>query len=396
MQVIQNVARRYGLVCLLHEKPFAGVNGSGKHNNWSMGTDTGHNLLEPGDTPSENLSFLFFCAAVIQAVNKHQGLLRATVANIGQDHRLGANEAPPAIISIFLGGELEKVFETLAAGEGDPNTPGQSLDLGAEVLPDLPLHGGDRNRTSPFAFTGNKFEFRALGSSMSLAFTNTVLNTIVAEAIDDLAAKLEALGTGDLKAAVEQVVAESYRENSQICFDGDGYSQEWQEEAEKRGLKNLRTTPDALPEVISETTVETFGNYDVLDKRELEARFDVWVEQYAMEANIEAETAADIARTQIIPAVARHLTMLDDADADALEKEARGLFDELVENTMALEAVNMYPDGIDHEGLDLAVYARDEQLAKMHEVRVVADRLERIVADDLWPLPKYSEMLFIK
>jgi glutamine synthetase len=231
---------------------------------------------------------------------------------------------------------------------------------------------------------------------MSLAFTNTVLNTIVAEAIDDLAAKLEALGTGDLKAAVEQVVAESYRENSQICFDGDGYSQEWQDEAEKRGLKNLRTTPDALPEVISETTVETFGNYDVLDKRELEARFDVWVEQYAMEANIEAETAADIARTQIIPAVARHLTMLDDADADALEKEARGLFDELVENTMALEAVNMYPDGIDHEGLDLAVYARDEQLAKMHEVRVVADRLERIVADDLWPLPKYSEMLFIK
>ena len=396
MQVIQNVARRYGLVCLLHEKPFAGVNGSGKHNNWSMGTDTGHNLLEPGDTPAENLSFLFFCAAVIQAVNKHQGLLRATVANIGQDHRLGANEAPPAIISIFLGGELEKVFDTMAAGEGDPHTPGELLDLGAEVLPDLPLHGGDRNRTSPFAFTGNKFEFRALGSSMSLAFANTVLNTIVAEAIDDLAAKLEEFGTDDLKAAVEHVVAESYRENSRICFDGDGYSQEWQDEAEKRGLKNLRTTPDALPEVISDTTVETFDRYSVLDKRELEARFDVWVEQYAMEANIEAETAADIARTQIIPAVARYITMLDDADADALEKEARGLFDDLVEKTMALEAVNMYPDGIDAEGLDLAIYARDEQLAKMHDVRVVADKLERIVADDLWPLPKYSEMLFIK
>ena len=210
MQIMQSVARKYGLVCLLHEKPFAGVNGSGKHNNWSMGTDTGHNLLDPGDTPAENLSFLFFCAAVMQAVNKHQGLLRATVANIGQDHRLGANEAPPAIISIFLGGELEKVFDTIAAGEGDPHTPDEMLEFGAEVLPDVPRHGGDRNRTSPFAFTGNKFEFRALGSSMSLAFTNTVLNTIVAEAIDELAGKLEASDAGDLAAKVFEVVADSY------------------------------------------------------------------------------------------------------------------------------------------------------------------------------------------
>ena len=204
MQVMQNVARRYGLVCLLHEKPFAGVNGSGKHNNWSMSTDTGHNLMEPGDTPAENFSFLFFCAAVIQAVNKHQGLLRASVASIGQDHRLGANEAPPAIISIFLGGELDKVFETLEAGAGDPNTPGSFLELGASVLPKLPMHGGDRNRTSPFAFTGNKFEFRAVGSSASLAFPNTVLNTIVAEAVDDLAAKLKAKidGGTDLNDAI--------------------------------------------------------------------------------------------------------------------------------------------------------------------------------------------------
>ncbi|HNC05541.1 MAG TPA: glutamine synthetase III, partial [Solirubrobacterales bacterium] len=307
MQVLQNKARKYGLVCLLHEKPFAGVNGSGKHNNWSMGTDTGHNLLDPGDTPAENLSFLFFCAAVIQAVNKHQGLMRATVANIGQDHRLGANEAPPAIISIFLGGELEKVFETMAAGEGDPNTPDEVLDLGAEVLPDLPMDGGDRNRTSPFAFTGNKFEFRALGSSMSLAFTNTVLNTIVAEAIDDLAGKMETAEGDDLAAKVIKVVTDSYVENRRIIFGGDGYSEEWQQEAEKRGLKNLRTTPDALPEVIAPSTVEVFGAYNVLSERELEARFEVWVEQYAMNANIEAETAATIARTQIIPAVARHL-----------------------------------------------------------------------------------------
>ena len=212
MQMMQSVARRYGLVCLLHEKPFAGVNGSGKHNNWSMGTDTGHNLIDPGDTPAENTSFLFFCAAVIQAVNKHQGLMRAAVANIGQDHRLGANEAPPAIISIFLGGELEKVFDTLVAGEGDPNTPGSFLELGASVLPRLPMHGGDRNRTSPFAFTGNKFEFRALGSSMSLAFPNTVLNTIVAEAIDDLAGKLKEKldGGAELGAAVSEVVRDAY------------------------------------------------------------------------------------------------------------------------------------------------------------------------------------------
>ena len=205
MQVLQRVARKYGLVCLLHEKPFAGVNGSGKHNNWSMSTDTGHNLLEPGDTPADNLSFLFFCAAVIQAVDKHQGLLRASVANIGQDHRLGANEAPPAIISIFLGGELEKVFEAIASGEGDPHTPAAVLGLGTPVLPPLPMHGGDRNRTSPFAFTGNKFEFRALGSSMSLAFPNTVLNTIVAEAIDELSDKLEAQG-GDRDEALTEVV----------------------------------------------------------------------------------------------------------------------------------------------------------------------------------------------
>ena len=196
MQVMKRVARKYGLVCLLHEKPFAGVNGSGKHNNWSMGTDTGHNLLEPGATPAENVNFLFFCAAVIKAVNKHQGLLRASVANIGQDHRLGANEAPPAIISIFLGADLEKVFEALESGEGDGNTPAASLGLGASVLPPLPMHGGDRNRTSPFAFTGNKFEFRALGSSMSLAFPNTVLNTIVAEAIDEMCDQLEASGNG--------------------------------------------------------------------------------------------------------------------------------------------------------------------------------------------------------
>src|SRR6201994_2054457 len=304
MQMLQNVARKYGLVCLLHEKPFAGVNGSGKHNNWSMGTDTGSNLLEPGDTPSENAQFLFFCAAVIQAVNKHQALLRASVANVGQDHRLGANEAPPAIISIFLGAELEKVFDAISTGEGDPNTPASFLNLGSSVLPPLPLDGGDRNRTSPFAFTGNKFEFRALGSSMSLAFPNTVLNTIAAEAIDDLAVKLKEKldGGSTMPEAVMEIVKDSYLANKVVCFNGDGYSEEWHDEAERRGLKNLKTTPDALPEVIADSTVKAFEEYNVLSKRELESRYDVWLEQYAIRANIEAEETFSIGQTLILPA----------------------------------------------------------------------------------------------
>ena len=396
MRVLENVARRYGLVCLLHEKPFAGVNGSGKHNNWSMGTDTGSNLLEPGDTPADNVHFLFFCAAVIQAVNKHQGLLRASAADIGQDHRLGANEAPPAIISIFLGSELIRVFEAIATGEGDPHTPASFLDLGATVLPPLPKHGGDRNRTSPFAFTGNKFEFRALGSSMSLAFPNTVLNTIVAEAIDELADKLEAKTSGGMDAAeaVIEVVKDSYSANKAICFDGDNYSEEWHAEAEQRGLKNLRTTPDALLEVIAEGSVEAFEKYSVLSKRELDSRFEVWIEQYALRANIEAETTFSIAKTMILPAAMRHLALIKEAGVAQAAGEVEALVGELISALDALERANAEPTEL--EGLELAIFARDEQLAKSGEVRKAADKLEKIVADDLWPLPKYEEMLFIK
>jgi glutamine synthetase len=396
MRTLENVARRYGLVCLLHEKPFAGINGSGKHNNWSMGTDTGGNLLDPGDTPADNLHFLFFCAAVMQAVNKHQGLLRASAANIGQDHRLGANEAPPAIISIFLGSELVKVFEAIATGEGDPHTPASFLDLGATVLPTLPMHGGDRNRTSPFAFTGNKFEFRALGSSQSLAFPNTVLNTIVAEAIDELADKAGAKADGgmDTEAAVIEAVKESYLANKQICFDGDNYSDEWHTEAERRGLKNLRTTPDALPEMLSDQTVAAFENYGVLSKRELESRFEVAAEQYALRANIEAETTFSIAKTMILPAALRHLTLIGEAGVSALENDLRGRIDELVTTLDRLEAANAAE--VELEGLEGAVHARDKQLAAATAVREAADKLEKVVADDLWPLPKYEEMLFIK
>ena len=394
MQVMQRVARKYGLVCLLHEKPFAGVNGSGKHNNWSMGTDTGTNLLDPGDTPHENINFLFFCAAVIQAVNKHQGLLRASVAGIGQDHRLGANEAPPAIISIFLGAELTKVFEAMASGEGDPHTPGSFLELGAEVLPPLPMHGGDRNRTSPFAFTGNKFEFRTVGSSQSLAFPNTVLNTIVAEAIDELSDELESKGTGDLATAVTEVVKESYIANKQIVFDGDNYDAAWHKEADERGLKNLRNTPAALPEILSEPTVKLFGNYGVLNERELESRYEVWLEQYIIRANIEAETADSIARTMILPAALRYLALSDDAGIAAVTEEATPLVDELVAAIKELDSANQYPEGI--EGMDLAIHARDRQIAAMSGVREAADKLEKVVPDDLWPLPKYAEMLFIR
>jgi glutamine synthetase len=399
MQVMQNVARRYGLVCLLHEKPFAGVNGSGKHNNWSMGTDTGANLLEPGDTPSENLQFLFFCTAVIQAVNAHQALLRASIASPGQDHRLGANEAPPAIISIFLGAELEKVFAAIESGKAQQSKPGSFLGLGTPVLPALPLHGGDRNRTSPFAFTGNKFEFRALGSSQSLALPNTVLNTIVAEAIDDLTGKLKTAlkGTsGNLEKAVARVVKESWTQNKRIVFDGDNYAPEWHAEAKKRGLYNLRSTPDALPWLVDKGTVALFKKYKVLSKRELESRHEVFLEQYAVKINIESETAAAIARTEILPAAVRYLNELKVTGLDELTGEIEPLIKELHYAILKLEDINLKENQDDSTAVKWAAYMHDRVIPAMDDVRDVADRLEALVADDLWPLPKYSEMLFIK
>jgi glutamine synthetase len=399
MQVMQNVARRYGLVCLLHEKPFAGVNGSGKHNNWSMGTDTGANLLEPGDTPAENLQFLFFCTAVIQAVNTHQALLRASIASPGQDHRLGANEAPPAIISIFLGDELEKVFAAILSGKGSQSKPGSFLGLGTPVLPPMPLHGGDRNRTSPFAFTGNKFEFRALGSSMSLALPNTVLNTIVAESIDDLAGKLKTAlksTSGNLEKAIAKVVKDSYAANKQIVFGGDNYSPEWHAEAEKRGLYNLRSTPDALPWLVEKGTIALFKKYKVLSKRELEARHEVFLEQYAVKINIESETAAGIARTGILPAAVRQLNELKLTELPELVGEVEPLVKELHYAILKLEEANLQENQDDKSAPKWAAYMHDKVIPAMDDVRDVADRLEAHVADDLWPLPRYSEMLFIK
>jgi glutamine synthetase len=368
-----------------------------------MGTDTGVNLLDPGDTPHENLLFLFFCAAVIQAVNRHQQLVRASVAYAGQDHRLGANEAPPAIISVFLGAELEKIFKAIESGSGDAATPQSYLSLGASVLPRLPLHGGDRNRTSPFAFTGNKFEFRALGSSMSLAVPNTVLNTIVAEAIDDLADKFEAATSGgaSVEEAVLQVVRTAWTENNAIVFSGDNYSPDWHAEAERRGLANLAQTPDALPWLVDPSTVEVFSRYEVLSERELHSRYEVTLEQYVTTINIEGETAASIARTMLLPAAIRWLSTLQGVSGGPgvarLVEESSALIDQLTERIFALEEANLeHPDDEDEDHLAAAKYVQGTVMPAMAAVREVADKLERIVPDDLWPLPKYSEILFIK
>ena len=335
---------------------------------------------------------------MIQAVNKHQALLRASIASAGQDLRLGANEAPPAIISIFLGAELEKVFTAIASGKVAASKPGSFLGLGTPVLPPLPLHGGDRNRTSPFAFTGNKFEFRALGSSSSPAFPNTVLNTIVAESVDDLSDKLTAAlkkSGATLEKAVTSVVKDVWAANKQIVFDGDGYSEEWHKEAKKRGLANLKTTVDALPWITNKQTVAAFKKYKVLSKRELESREEVFTEQYVITVNIEAETAAAIARTMLLPAAVRYLNELKETGLDELIAEVEPLVKEFHFALVKLEDANLdenHPEDVHKE----AVYMRDTVMLAMDDVRDVADRLEKLVADDLWPLPKYSEMLFIK
>jgi glutamine synthetase len=335
---------------------------------------------------------------VIQAVDKHQGLVRATAAGPGQDHRLGANEAPPAIISIFLGRELQAVYDAIEKGETGSSAPGSLLGLGTPVLPPLPLHGGDRNRTSPFAFTGNKFEFRAIGSTQSVALPNTVLNTIVAEAIDDLAAQLDAAmkAGASLEDALRPVMQKSWAAHKRIVFDGDGYSEEWHQEAQGRGLLNLRTTPEALPYFVAEDTVKVFEHYRVLSERELESRYEVFTEQYAVKINIESETAATIARTLLLPAALRHLTMLKAAGVDELTSETQALVDEFVAAIKELETINLQENQQDEPPAVWANFLRDSVIPVMDRVREVADKLEKIVADDLWPLPKYSEILFIK
>jgi glutamine synthetase len=398
MQGLQKVAGNHGLVALLHEKPFAGINGSGKHNNWSMGTDTGINLLNPGDTPHDNLKFLFFCTAVIAAVNKHQGLLRATVASAGNDHRLGANEAPPAIISIYLGDLLQDIYDQIEQGVATSSKEGGTIDLGSPVLPPLPADAGDRNRTSPFAFTGAKFEFRALGSSQSISDPNIVLNTIVAESIDALTDQLEAaIGSGKaLEEALPPVLTEAYNANKEIVFNGDGYSEEWHAEAEARGLKNLRTTPEALVEWIEPSTVETFSRHKVLSERELHSRYEVYVEQYVIKTNIEAETTYDIAKTMILPAAIKYYNEVQSTGLGM--KLTKGLEEGLASLALAVDELEQANSVESHpvETVADAAYMCETVLPKMLAVREAGDRLERIVPDNLWPLPKYREILFVK
>ncbi len=406
MITLKRVAEKYGMVCLIHEKPFAGVNGSGKHVNFSFGNTTLGNLLEPGDTPHENARFLVFCAAVIRAVDKYASLLRSVIAHAGNDHRLGANEAPPAIISIFLGDQLTDVFEQIKAGGAKSSKAKSTLNIGVDTLPPLPLHSGDRNRTSPFAFTGNKFEFRAVGSSQSIATPLMTLNTIVAESIDYIATRLEADTAGDaskLDGAIQTLLQEIMVEHGRIVFNGDGYSEEWHKEAEERGLPNLKTAVDAIPEFGSEAAVELFKKYNVLSPREVESRLEVKLEQYTMAIAVEAKLTAKIAKTMIFPAAIRYQSELattcanlkavgysfDTHTLDRVTDLVRCLQDSTAELDMALVHES---DSVHEE----AEHALKKLVPAMNVVREYADTLETIVADDLWPLPSYQEMLYIK
>ncbi len=408
MRIMERNARHYGFVCLLHEKPFAGINGSGKHLNWSFGTSD-RNLMDPGDTPHDNLIFLFFCTAVMSAVDKHQDLLLACVSSAGNDHRLGANEAPPAIISVFLGSQLGEIFEQLeASGRAEKGDHGGLLGLGTNVLPDLPRHAGDRNRTSPFAFTGNKFEFRALGSSSSISLPATILNTIVAEAIDQWTDVLEPIvGIGkSLEEALWVLLSNEIPSFKRIIFNGDNYSAEWVEEAARRGLINSGSTVEALPTFAAKKNLDLFERYGVMSHRELEARLEVFTEQYFIKINIEGETTAYIARCQILPAVVSYLNQLTTARHGASEAGAStkaldnsiarvaALLDELSEALDELDAQNAELGG--DEVSEKVIHMRDNVIPAANAVRDAADRLEKIVPDDLWPLPTYRDMLFVK
>jgi glutamine synthetase len=406
MLVHQKVAAKYGLACLLHEKPFAGINGSGKHVNWSLGT-TSANLLEPGDTPHDNAQFLVFCAAVIRAVHLHSDLLRVAVAFSGNDHRLGANEAPPAIISIFLGSQLADIFEQLEKGPAGSSKAAGTMTVGADVLPPLPKHAGDRNRTSPFAFTGNKFEFRAVGSSQSIAGPLVVLNTIVAESLDYIATELEKATGGDqskLAGAVQKLLQEITIKHKAVIFNGDGYSEEWHKEAEKRGLPNLRNTVDALPVLLKEENAALFNKYGVLSPREVHSRYEIYVERYCKDVNSESLVALNMARTQILPAGYRYQAELANTAASLKtcgKNPHLGSLDKLTELVAQLEsAIDKLEGAINHkssgDSLSHAKHFRDEVIPAMNVVRSIADKLESVVPDDIWPLPTYHEMLFIK
>ena len=405
MQTLLRVAQKYGMACLLHEKPFAGINGSGKHVNWSIGCKLG-NLLEPGETPHANMQFLVFCAAVIRAVHLHGDLLRSVVAASGNDHRLGANEAPPAIISIFLGDQLSDVFEQIEKGKATSSKLSGTLSVGVDTLPPLPKHAGDRNRTSPFAFTGNKFEFRAVGSSQSIAGPLVALNTIVAESLDYIATELEKATGGDaskLNAAIETLLQQIIAEHKAVIFNGNGYSAEWQEEAKRRGLPNLKATPEALDVLVTPTNIALFEKYGVLSEREMRSRYEIYLERYCKDINAEANSAVQIAKTMILPAGYRYQGELVDT-ASKLKSIGQtvhmGTLDKLTKLVGAFEQrIEALETALAHGGHDLraeVTHFHDDVIPAMVSLRETADQIEAILPDDLWPLPTYREMLFIK
>ncbi len=405
MELMKKIAEKYDLVCLLHEKPFAGLNGSGKHNNWSISTDTGANLLEPGDNPKDNAQFLLFLVAVIAAVDEHQDLLRVSVASAGNDHRLGANEAPPAIVSMFLGEELTEIMEAIAEGKALPTKAKEKMQLGVTLLPPFAKDTTDRNRTSPFAFTGNKFEFRMLGSSFSVSGPNFVLNTIIAEKLAEFADLLE--GAKDFSATLSKLVKETYIKHRRIVFNGNNYADVWVEEAEKRGLLNLKATPDALETFISAKSIALFEKFGVLSSTEIHSRYEIVLENYSKTVNIEALTLIDMVRKQILPAISNFSGHLAQS---VLNKKAAVPSVTLSYETQLIEELSKIADGVDKEVLVLeqdlleakmiegaspeSHFYHDTILPQMAQVRSLCDTAELMTDQEYWPIPTYETLLY--
>ena len=406
METMKNVAAKHGLVCLLNEKPFEGVNGSGKHNNWSLSTDTGKNLLDPGKKPQENTQFLLFLAAIIKGVDEYQDLLRISVASAGNDHRLGANEAPPAIVSMFLGDELEGILEAIEKDEPYTGIEAKQLQTGVHVLPDLAMDTTDRNRTSPFAFTGNKFEFRMLGSAISISCPNIMLNTIAAEELRQFADELE--GTADLEGDVRKIVQKVMKEHKRIIFNGDGYSEAWTEEAKRRGLLNLPTTVDALPRYLDQKNVELFTSHKIYTEAEMEARYETIIEEYSKTLNIEALTMSEMVRRDILPAVSGYVASLAEAVASkraavaglpcaaetSLIQKLSSLLDSAYEKVEALDTLVADGKAESHNALTVATYYKDVIIPAMNELRAVVDQMEVDTASQFWPYPSYGDLMF--
>ncbi len=405
MEYMKKVADKHGLACLLHEKPFAGINGNGKHNNWSLSTDTGINLLDPGDTPCVNTRFLIFLAAVLKAVDEHQDLLRLSVASAGNDHRLGANEAPPAIISVFVGDEFEKIIDAIESGSAYEDTYERIMKSSASVLPNFAKETTDRNRTSPFAFTGNKFEFRMVGGSLSISGPNVILNTIMADALSQFANVLEK--ATDMDIACKELIVKTIKEHKRIIFNGNNYAEEWVVEAEKRGLLNLKSTPDALPCFIKEDNIELFARHGVFSETEIHSRYEILLEGYCKTINIEALTMVEMVQKEIIPGTVKYISALADvavAKAKISESVTSYMEKDMVTKLSALcdnlyKKVNQLQNAImdtkDYEdSLELAKYYRNTVFADMNEVRAIADEIEPLVAKEYWPFPTYGEMLY--